>query len=146
VIRATLDTNVLASSAIARVGGIAVLFSRWRADQFELVVSDHIVSERARVLHKPYFAARLDVQDRAEFLALVAGDATVVAVAEPIPDVVSDPADNLVLATALSAGVPYLVSGDRELQRLAAYPGNQDPLSSRVYRHPRRRVDPFWRV
>lgn len=123
MIRATLDTNVLASSAIARAGSIADLFSRWRANDFELVVSDHIVSELARVLYKPYFAARLDVQDRAAFLALVAGDATVVAIVEPIPDVVSDPADNLVLATALSVGVPYLVSGDREMQRLAAFQG-----------------------
>jgi predicted nucleic acid-binding protein len=60
VIRATLDTNILASGAIARTGTIAVLFNQWRSGDFDLVVSDHILQELDRALRKPYFAARLD--------------------------------------------------------------------------------------
>lgn len=123
MIRATLDTNILASSAVARAGSIAVLFNRWRSGDYELIVSGHILGELEWVLHKPYFVVRLDERDRTEFLARLSRVATIVDIVEPIPDVVSDPADNLVLATALSAGVPYLVSGDRELQRLGAYQG-----------------------
>jgi predicted nucleic acid-binding protein len=74
-------------------------------------------------LERPYFTQSLVEQDRAAFLALVSGVATIVEITAPVPDAVSDPADNLVLATALSARVPYLVSGDRELQRLDEYRG-----------------------
>ena len=59
MIHATLDTNILASSAIARTGTIAALFNHWRSGDFELVVSGHILEELERALRKPYFAARL---------------------------------------------------------------------------------------
>lgn len=123
MIRATLDTNVLASSAIARTGSIAVLFNHCRAGHYELAISEHIIGELAGVLTKPYFAAHLGEGDRAAFLTLVSTDAVIFEITEAVPDVVSDPEDNLVLATAASANVQYLVSGDRELQRLGAYLG-----------------------
>jgi predicted nucleic acid-binding protein len=46
--------------------------------------------------------------------------ATIVAIMKPIPTVMSDRADNMVLATAMAADTPFLVSGDRELQELGA--------------------------
>ena len=65
--RATLDTNILASSAIARTGTIATLFNHWRSGDFELVVSDHILEELERALRKPYFAAWLANQTEMTF-------------------------------------------------------------------------------
>ena len=44
-----------------------------------------------------------------------------VVITAPIPDIVSTFGDNLVLATAESAGTPYLVTGDKELLRLGRY-------------------------
>jgi predicted nucleic acid-binding protein len=35
--------------------------------------------------------------------------------------VLPDRADNVVLATAIGAGTPYVVSGDREMQNLGTY-------------------------
>jgi uncharacterized protein len=121
--RATLDTNILASSAIARTGTIAALFNHWRSGDFELVVSDHILEELERALRKPYFAARLDKPDRDDFLALVIEFATVAEIAEPVPDVVPDLPDNLILATALGGRAQYPVSGDRALRQLRQFHG-----------------------
>ncbi|MGH2615822.1 MAG: putative toxin-antitoxin system toxin component, PIN family [Thermomicrobiales bacterium] len=118
-----MDTNILASSAIARAGSVADLFNRWRSGHYELAISGHIIGELAGVLAKPYFAARLGEWERAAFLGLVSTVATNVDITVAIPNVVSDPADNIVLATAESANARYLVSGDRELQRLGAYRG-----------------------
>lgn len=95
----------------------------WRAGDVEFVVSEHILQELDRTLRKPYFVARLDESDRLAYITLILEDAVVVEVSDPIPTVLSDPADNLVLATALSANVPFIVSGDRELQRLGEYRG-----------------------
>jgi putative PIN family toxin of toxin-antitoxin system len=118
VIRATLDTNILASGAIARKGTIAKLFNHWRSSDFELVVSEHILVELERALRKPYFAARLDQPDREDFVSLILDFATVVKLSDPIPTALPDVPDNLILATALSGGASHLVSGDRALQRL----------------------------
>jgi putative PIN family toxin of toxin-antitoxin system len=121
VIRATLDTNILASGAIARKGTIAKLFNRWRSSDFELVVSEHVLMELERALRKPYFAARLDQPDRQDFVSLILEFATVVELSDPIPTALPDVADNLILATALSGGASHLVSGDRALQRLGQF-------------------------
>lgn len=121
MIRATLDTNVLASGAIARKGTIARLFNRWRSSDFELVVSEHILVELERTLRKPYFAARLDQPDREDFVSLILEFATVVEISDPMPTALPDVPDNVVLATALSGGASHLVSGDRALQRLGQF-------------------------
>ena len=125
MIRATLDTNILASSAIARSGTIAKMLNHWRSGDFELVDSDHILQELNRALLKPYFAARLDRSEREAFVSLLFEFATVVEIEEPVPVVLTDLPDNLVLATALSAGAPYVVSGDHALQGLVIHAGVQ---------------------
>ncbi len=115
MIRATIDTNTLASGAIAQKGVIATLIDAWRQGNIEFVLSEHILIELERTLRKPYFAARLDERDRRAFLALLLEYCAIVELRDPIPVVLVDEADNLVLATALAGKAPYLVSGDREL-------------------------------
>jgi predicted nucleic acid-binding protein len=105
VIRATWDTNALASGAIARQG----------------VLAEPILEELERTLRKTYFRARLSDSDRIDFLALLLRFATVAPPATPLPTVLPDRADNVVLATAIGAGTPYVVSGDREMQNLGTY-------------------------
>jgi putative PIN family toxin of toxin-antitoxin system len=121
LIRATVDTNTLASGAVAKIGAIADLIKAWRIGFVEIVVSEHILIELERTLRKPYFSARLDEFERRAFLALLLEFATVVEITASVPTVVSDYGDNVVLATALSAKAPYVVTGDRELQRLSRY-------------------------
>jgi uncharacterized protein len=122
VIRAVFDTNVLASGAIAIAGPVAALIDAWRRGEVEIVVSSHILGELDRALSNAYFVARLDADTRDAFITL-AHTTTVVAITAPIHSVASTEGDNLVLATAESAGVPYLVTGDAELLRIGQYKG-----------------------
>ena len=123
MIRATLDTNTLASGALAQPGTITSIMAAWRRGVLEIVISDHILEELARTLRKPYFAARLKERDRGDYLKTLLEFAAIVEITAPIPSVLSDRGDNLVLATALSAGVSYVVTGDRELQALGEFEG-----------------------
>lgn len=121
MIRATVDTNTLASGAVATGGPIAILIEVWFQGDLEVVISSHIVTEPERTLRKPYFMGRLTAEMREEFLNLVRETATIIPITTPIPTAVTSRADNLVLATAESAGVAYVVTGDAELLRLGAY-------------------------
>jgi putative PIN family toxin of toxin-antitoxin system len=121
VIFAVFDTNVLAACAVASSGALATLLQAWRRGDVRVVVSSHILGELDRALDNDYFAKRLSANQRQVFLDRLAANTTMIVITTPIPTVVSTLGDNLVLATAESAGAPYLITGDRELLRIARY-------------------------
>lgn len=123
MIRATLDTNTLASAAVAESGPLAAIVRAWRRGVLEIAISEHILAELERTLRKPYFVSHLSGADREGFLSLLRDFATFVEIIEPAPSVLPDAADNLVLATALSANVPFVVTGDRKMRELRVYQG-----------------------
>ena len=63
-------------------------------------------------MKKPYFASRLPDQGAA-FLEMLRQVATVVPMSVTLVGIVSDPNDDPIVATAVSAQAHYLVSGDR---------------------------------
>ncbi len=69
---------------------------RWIDGRFSLVTSAAVRDEVSRTLEKPYFR---------------------------VEGVATHPEDDRVLEAAVSAGVDYLVTGDRGLQRLGEYLG-----------------------
>lgn len=95
----------------------------WHARAFQLIASQPILDEFARTLEKPYFARRLSGEQRRQNLALLREEATVVPITAKVEGVASHREDDLVLATAVSAKVDYLVTGDRALQALGNYRG-----------------------
>jgi putative PIN family toxin of toxin-antitoxin system len=126
VIVAVLDTNVLASG----VAGAARLEStpgelvrRWRARQFTLVLSEPILAELVRTLSNPYFQSRLSPAQIDEALARFSTHATLQTLTTQVSGVATHPQDDLILATALSARAPYLVTGDRPLLELGTFRG-----------------------
>ena len=123
MIVAVLDTNVLASGAIAVAGPVAFLIDAWRHGRLRVVVSSHILGELERALSNAYFADRLDTKNCNEFLTLARTTTTIVTITAPITNVASTRDDNLVLATAESAGAPFLVTGDAELLRIREHKG-----------------------
>jgi len=125
VILAVLDTNVLASGLIRSKKDVApvLLLDAWRQRQFDLVVSQHILSELAATLASPYFRRRLTLQQVTADLALFQGEAIVTSITERVQGIATHPEDDLILATALSAKADYLVTGDMKLQRLDSYQG-----------------------
>jgi uncharacterized protein len=126
VIRATLDTNILAPE-INRTHLPPQMWHpivrAWYDGSFELVISEHIVGELRHTLAKPYFshkAAPGHVDTAVEWLRRIA---TVVPITVAVEGVATHPEDDLVLATAVSGEVDYLVTRDRQLLRLGTYAG-----------------------
>jgi len=67
-VRVLFGTNLLAS-AIAGLqkdstAAPTEVFRRWESNEFDLVVSDHILGELARTLSEPYFANRIPLVTR----------------------------------------------------------------------------------
>lgn len=121
MIVAVFDTNILAACAVASTGSLATLVQAWRRGDVRVVVSSHILGELDRALRNDYFASRLGADRRHTYVNRVAENTTRVDITAPIPNVVSTRGDNLVLATAESAGALYLITGDKELLRLGRY-------------------------
>lgn len=121
MILATLDTNVLASGALATHSAVAQIIEAWFRAEFVVVLSPYILSELDNALMKPYFTQRLGAESTARFIALVRQFARVVPLTDSFPKVASHPEDDRVLATAASGKVDYLVTGDRNLQALGKY-------------------------
>jgi len=121
VIRAVLGTNVLASGMLGLDHSSkppAELLRRWEARQFVLVTSFPILDELARTLKNPYFNARIAPDEAERMWQSVQRESEVVEPTNLIPATATHPEDDLILATAVSALVDYLVTADRQLLAL----------------------------
>ena len=130
VIRAVLDTNVLASGLAGlelRTSAPGIILAQWLAGAgagpFELVVSPHILAELERTLIKPYFRTRrllAQIEAAEQFVNSVA---TIVVPTIDVSGVAPHAADDLVLSAAVSAQADYLVTGDNRFLALDSYAG-----------------------
>ena len=77
----------------------------------------------AHTFEDPYFRRRLSRQQMEADFTLLREEATVIALTVPVQGVATHPEDDLVLATAVSGPAEYLITGDRQLQRLGSYEG-----------------------
>lgn len=96
---------------------------RWIDGRFVLVTSAAIRDEVRRTLEKPYFRARISAFDRLAFMTAIDSEAESIVPTVRIEGVATHPEDDRVLEAAVSAGVDYLVTGDRGLQRLGEHAG-----------------------
>ena len=118
MIVAVLDTNVLASGFIGEDKPDSTpgeLVRRWRAKSFTLIVSEHILAELSDTFTDPYFTRRLSAAEIADALDSLRIDAVIQPITVDVAGVASHAEDDLVVATALSAGAPFLVTGDSQL-------------------------------
>ena len=121
--RVVLDTNILASGAIASRGTLVHIMDAWQNGNFSLIVSLPILTELERTFEKPYFRQRLTAEQCSRFAMLLRRRATFTPIAVRVQGVATHAADDLILATAVSARADYLVTGDTKLQDLGAYQG-----------------------
>lgn len=115
MISAVLDTNVLVSGTLTSATTPGQILDAWRANEFELILSEPIISELEEVLQKPYFRKHLKTYEIVSFFDLLENEATVTPITVNLSGVTTHPQDDLVLATAVSAKAQYLVSGDGPL-------------------------------
>jgi putative PIN family toxin of toxin-antitoxin system len=121
VIRALIDTNVLASGIVMlnRAEGPPVTILRLaRRRAYKIVTCEAVINELQRTLEKPYFAAVISEKRRARAIALLSRVAEAAVVTDEPERIATHPEDDLILAAAVSANVDYLVTGDRQLLAL----------------------------
>jgi uncharacterized protein len=124
--RATLDTNVLVSGMASleyESSTPAEILRRWIVGQFELVLSASILNEIERTLTKPYYQSHRSFAQISAAEQVIAREATIIAPTVIISGVASHPEDDLVLSVAVSANVDYLVTGDRQFQKVGFHRG-----------------------
>lgn len=124
--RVVLDTNVLISGWSVYEDSERVparVVRQWRENRYLLLTSDKLRAEFARTFRKPYFQARFNSKQIRRAERLLASRAQVVAIDVEVVDVASHPEDDAVLASAISGRADFLVTGDRQLQRLGTYRG-----------------------
>ncbi|HVC86584.1 MAG TPA: putative toxin-antitoxin system toxin component, PIN family [Gaiellaceae bacterium] len=117
--RALLDVNVLVAALLSRGGAPALLVRRWLDGDFELVVSDLLLSELQRTLARPKIRRRLAADEADEFLALLRSGLADRVEDPGVPPATrsSDPNDDYLIAAAAAAHAT-LVSGDSHLLSL----------------------------
>jgi putative PIN family toxin of toxin-antitoxin system len=117
-VKVFLDTNVLASALTAR-GLCADVLQTVLADH-QLLISAEVLAELADVLPRK-FGLPSTVVD--EFLALLSDEGILSAAPGPCPILPDNPADAVIVASALAGGAEVFVTGDKELSDLGKAEG-----------------------
>lgn len=123
MIRAVVDTNVLSSGLARSVGSPRFVIDAWTMGAFEIVLSEHILREVERTLANRYFRKLLPPEEATEAVNQLRQEAVVVPISSQVSGIATHPEDDLVLATAVSGQVEFLVTGDRQLLKLQQYEG-----------------------
>jgi putative PIN family toxin of toxin-antitoxin system len=126
VISAVLDTNVLASGFVGLERPQSVpgeLIRRWGDAVYILIVSDHILIELDRTFADRYFSSRMTGVGIEAAIQSLRQNAVVHPITVHVRGVATQPKDDLVVATAVSAGAAYLVTVDRPLQAVGQHEG-----------------------
>ncbi|HEY7030433.1 MAG TPA: putative toxin-antitoxin system toxin component, PIN family [Thermomicrobiales bacterium] len=119
-LRTVVDTNLFFSGTIFKRGKPFALLEAWRAQSFDVLVSEAQYKELLDVFSRPKILARypLTPDDIDELFAGLAAAPR----AEPSPVLpleLRDPEDHPILAAALGGGADYLITGDKDLQAVA---------------------------
>jgi uncharacterized protein len=125
MMRVVLDANVLVSAILSPRGTPAQILNAWRAEQFDLVISDAILAEIGRVFRYPKIAKRhrWSAEQLQAFLDGLAHVAILTPGALTLVVITEDPPDDRYLECAVEGEAAYIVSGDQLLLRLGAYQG-----------------------
>lgn len=110
------------SLAVASSGPLRELAGEWLVERrFTVLSSEQVLDEVERALARPFFARRLELPERAVYVALLRTEVVVVAPRTKVHGTATRPEDDLVLAAALDGGARYLVTGDHALRDLGTF-------------------------
>jgi putative PIN family toxin of toxin-antitoxin system len=123
MIRAVLDTNVLACGATHAQGPSGRIVLAWRRRAFALVTSEHILDELEATLEGRYFMKHLTGRERQGLVARIRRHTWLTDITVRPSGIRLKGPDALVLATAMSGGAEYVVTGDEQFQAVDSYGG-----------------------
>jgi putative PIN family toxin of toxin-antitoxin system len=119
VLRVVLDPGVLVAAVLSRTGPPALAVDRWRAGEFDLIVSAKLLGELEDVLQRPKFRPSVSQEDARNYVDALAAEAVLVPDPREVPAVTDDPDDDYLVALAVAARADLIVSGDSHLTGLA---------------------------
>jgi putative PIN family toxin of toxin-antitoxin system len=114
-VRAVVDVNVLISAVLSSRGASAELLRHARDGQFELIVSELLLTELKRALAYLKLRKHIPAEKAAAFISWLRGHGTTAEDPTGPPPVRSpDPDDDYLLSLAISQRA-FLVTGDQHL-------------------------------
>jgi len=119
--RVVLDTNVLISAALSRLGKPFECLD-WVLDNATLIVARELLEELETRLTRPKFSKYVDDSRRRAFVAELGLSAVRVELSGGVR-VCRDPDDNKLLEAAVAGRADCLVTGDRDLLILDHFEG-----------------------
>ena len=119
--KVVLDTNVLVSALIVRVGKPAQILRQ--IGKFELLISEEILAETERVLHYDHIQKRYhpSEEDIATYLEELRKTSILVSVKSNDQVIKADPDDDMFLVCATAAKASPIVSGDHHLLNMGNF-------------------------
>ncbi|HET9659623.1 MAG TPA: putative toxin-antitoxin system toxin component, PIN family [Thermomicrobiales bacterium] len=122
-----LDTNVLAAGMAGDLRASTTpptrIWRHWLEKRFALLISEHVLAELGRTFEDPWFVAQIASSDRDRQFEILTRDAEIVEVAVVVEGVAAHPADDFVLAAAVSGNADYLVTGDVKFRTVDEHRG-----------------------
>ncbi len=107
-----LDTNVLVSSLISTNTPPDLLYQAWDENIFDLLTSKAQIEELIRVFNYPHLRKIIPTESSQKLLDTIVTKAIVIEVFQSVTHS-PDPADNTILAIALTGKADFIVSGDK---------------------------------
>lgn len=123
MIRVVFDANVLVAGTPATSGTLAALIDQWRAREFQVVISEHIIDGVSRGWAKPYWLNHISPSQVDRGLRLIRRKAEWTAITVNVEGPATHPEDDLVLATAVSGNAEFLVTSDIPFRGVGSYRG-----------------------
>lgn len=122
MLRVVLDVNVLVSAFITK-GKARELWLRGIRKEFDLVSSEHILTDLIRVASRAKFKPYAKRNDLKDFLQAFHAKVSFVDVKSGFKVVKEDPDDDIILRTAFDDKADFVVSGDKHLLKLRKFKG-----------------------
>ncbi|MBI5554304.1 MAG: putative toxin-antitoxin system toxin component, PIN family [Elusimicrobia bacterium] len=119
IFRITVDTNVFVSMLLGSKN-CRRIYKVFVKGKLDLVISDELFNEISDVLKRDAFSKIVATQDLKELKDLLKSDAEWVKLKHCLTSC-RDPKDNIILETALSGKVDFIVSGDKDLLDLKQF-------------------------
>lgn len=119
MLRVVIDTTVWVSGIFWH-GLPHRILEMWKAGDFEIIVSEAILTEIERKLNQKATEFKMETEVVNEWLDLIIGEAVFVQPLERI-QVCRDPDDDLFLEAAVEGRADFIVSGDKDLTDMGEF-------------------------